>query len=395
MTEQAAKSSVAGWDEFIESLRTLPDRMLAKLPEAKRSDPQFQQEVARLALESIASTTIDAIGGDGDFPAFLPSIGQLLNVGQPNADTIYRSARISPGGIYRIRGRKGSLNQIVLGQVAPHAEGVTRSHFDINSLETDDKGRFDLLLSAERPEGYTGGWWELAPTASMLLLRMVSYDWENEEAPTFSIERLDRPMGRPRPPATDLEQRLRALPRTIDFMGLMFVDHVEQLRQEGYIKKFKEFDVGPIGGLVGQFYYETVFELAHDEALIIESPVPDVCPYRSLILTNEIYETIDWINNHSCMNGAQAQPDSDGILRFVVSAKDPGVKNWLDTAGYPTGAIQGRWTNCDSQPFPAIRKVALADVLSELPGDTARVTPQERDQIIRERRAAYLQRPHW
>ena len=29
---QAAASGVAGWGEFAESLRTLPDRMLAKLP---------------------------------------------------------------------------------------------------------------------------------------------------------------------------------------------------------------------------------------------------------------------------------------------------------------------------------------------------------------------------
>lgn len=391
----ASKSSVAGWDEFIESLRSLPDRMLAKLPEEKRGDPQFQQEVARLALESIASTTIDAIGGDGDFPAFLPTIGQLLNVGQPNADTIYRSARISPGGSYRIRGRKGSLNQIKLGQVVPHSSGATRSHFDINSLEVDEGGQFDLLLSAERPADHTGGWWALSPAASMLLLRMVSSDWKNEESPTFSIERLDRPMGRPRPSAADLEQRLRALPRTIDFMGLMFVDHAEQLRQQGFVHKFKEFDVSQIGGLVGQFYYETVFELADDEALIIESEVPETCPYRSLILTNEIYETIDWTNNHSCMNGSQAQPDSDGILRFVIAAKDPGVKNWLDTSGHPTGVIQGRWTDCDSQPMPSIRKVALAEVVSQLPPDTAMVSPQERDQIIRVRRAAYLQRPFW
>src|ERR1700736_4203919 len=90
----ATKSSVAGGDELVETLRTLPDRMLAKLPAEKRGDPQFQQEVARLALESFTSGAIDAIGGDADFPALLPTIGQLLNVGQPNADTIYRSARI-------------------------------------------------------------------------------------------------------------------------------------------------------------------------------------------------------------------------------------------------------------------------------------------------------------
>lgn len=112
MTSQSAESSIAGWDEFIESLRTLPDRMLSKLPPEKRSDPQLRQEVARLALESIASTTIEAIGGDGDCPAFLPSIGQLLNIGQPNADTIYRSARITPGGSYRIRGARPHICQL-------------------------------------------------------------------------------------------------------------------------------------------------------------------------------------------------------------------------------------------------------------------------------------------
>ena len=389
--------TIAGWQEFVETLRTLPERMLAKLPEARRNDTQMQQEVARLALESLGSTAIDAIGGDGDFPAFLPTIGQLLNVGQPNADTIYRSARISSGGTYRMRGLRGSLNQVKIGQVVPRGAetGSGRAHLDVNELAVDADGRFDVLISATRPDGYGGDWWELRPAATRLMLRMVSYDWANEQSPTFSIERVDRPMGRPRTSAADLEQRVRALPAVTDFMALMFVDHVEQLRQAGYVNKFKELDVSQIGGLVGQFYYETAYELADGEALIIESPVPAVCPYRSLILTNEIYETTDWYNNHSSLNGAQAAPDKDGILRFVVSARDPGVKNWLDTAGYPTGAIQGRWTDCDTQPIPKVRKVGQRDIMKLLPPDTAMVTPAERDSIIRNRRTALLQRPHW
>ena len=85
--------------------------------------------------------------------------------------------------------------------------------------------------------------------------------------------------------------------------------------------------------------------------------IPAKCDYRSLILTNELYETTDWVNNHSSLNGAQAAPDPDGKLRIVVSPRDPGVRNWLDTAGYPTGVIQGRWTGCDSQPIPTTKKV--------------------------------------
>jgi hypothetical protein len=178
-------------------------------------------------------------------------------------------------------------------------------------------------------------------------------------------------------------------------MALMFVDHVEGLRREGYVNKLKVFDVSQMGALVGQFYYEGAYDLKDDEALIVEAKVPDKCVYRSLILTNAIYETTDWYNNHSSLNYAQAQPDKDGILRIVVSAKDPGVRNWLDTAGYPVGVIQGRWTDCDAQPMPTVRKVAAAEVRKSLPRDTALVTPAERDLIVRERRSALQQRPLW
>jgi hypothetical protein len=177
-------------------------------------------------------------------------------------------------------------------------------------------------------------------------------------------------------------------------MALMFPHHVEELRQEGYVHKFKVFDVG-FGALQGQFYYECAFDLADDEALIIESPVPARCQYRSLILTNDIFETIDWYNNHSSLNDAQALPDSDGKLRIVVSPKDPGIRNWLDTAGHPRGVIQGRWTECDSQPMPEVRKLKLANVRGALPADVVTVTPEERQDIIRERRRAYLERPQW
>jgi hypothetical protein len=394
---QSAQSSVAGWLEFVDSLRTLPDRMLGKLPQSMREDPRVQQEVARLALESLVSSTIDAIGGDGDFPAFLPTIGQLMNIGQPNADTIYRAARITPGGSYRIRGVQGTLNQVKIGQVVPRSAetGTGRAYLDLNAVHVDAQGRFDVLVSPQRPQGYTGDWWELGPSATKLMMRMVSSDWEHERAPTVSIERVDLPMGLPRRTASQMEQRLRALPAIVDLMAQMFVDHVEKLRVEGFINKFKVFDVSMMGGLVGQFYYECAYELGDDEALIVEVKEPAHCPYRSLILTNEIYETTDWHNNHSSLNGSQAPTDTDGVLRIVVSPKDPGVPNWLDTAGYYKGVIQGRWTDCDSQPIPTIRKVALKDVRKSLPPETPIVTAAQRDEIIRARRAALQQHPHW
>jgi hypothetical protein len=390
------QTTVAGWSEFVESLRTLPDRMLAKLPEPLRQDPQVQQEVARLALEAMASSTLETIGGDGDAPQFMPSIGQVLNVGQPNADTIYRSASITPGASYRLRGRRGSLSLAVIAQTLPPTDPNrgAASHLDLSTLKVDEDGRFDVLVSPTRPAGHTGDWWELSPNAIRLMIRMVSADWASEVDPTLSIERVDKPAGRSRPSAATLERKLRALPQQTEFMALLFVDRVEQLRQEGFVNKFKGFHP-PFSALQGQFYYDGVFDLEGDEALIIETPIPATCAYRSLILTNELYETIDWYNNHSSLNGAQAAADPDGKLRIVVSARDPGARNWLDTAGHPTGIIQGRWTGCDSQPIPEVRKVKVVDVMNVLPRGVATVTPEQRQEIVRERRRQLQERPLW
>ena len=402
--EPAPPPTPAGWNELVDALRGLPARMLARLPEAQRSDPQVQQEVARLALEGLASQAIDTLGADGDHPVFLPSIGQVLNIGQPNADTIYRSAAITPDGIYRLRGVRGSYPLAVIAEIAPRPQQAAGKPINlgpqpevhyVNRLPVDAEGQYDVILSPTRPAGWTGEWWPLAPSTDHLMLRLVSSDWGKEVSPTISIERLDAPASRPRPSAVVLEARLRALPRSVEFIAPLFVDHVEKLRAEGYVNRLKVFDVSKMGGLKGQFYYEGAYDLADDEALIVSAKAPARCLYRSIILTNSIYETTDCVNNQSSLNDAQAPLDGDGVLRIVVSEKDPGVPNWLDTAGYRQGVIQGRWTECDAQPVPQVEKVRLADLRHHLPPETPTITPAERDRILRDRRAAQQQRPLW
>jgi len=392
---------IPAWNSFVDGLRDLAPRMLDKLPERLRDDPQVQQEIGRLMLEALAARTIETISADGDHPQFLPTLNLTLNVFQPNADTTYRTANITAGGTYRLRGRAGSLRISKIGQFGPTPSdtggGVHAiAYHDLNTLKIDKEGRFDVLLSATKPADYKGDWWRLDPNATSLLIRQVASDWTKERDPALSIERLDKPPVRYRPAAADLEKRLRRLATITGNTAGFLADHVEGLRKEGYINKLKVFDVVTnLGGLFGQFYYEGAYDLKPDEALIIESDYPKTCSYASLILTNDIYETTDWYNNHSSLNDSQWHVNKDGKLRIVVSAKDPGVANWLDTAGYPSGAVQGRWTECSSNPVPSVRKVAVTDVAKLLPPDTRKVTVSERDQLIRDRRADLQQRPLW
>lgn len=385
-------SSVAGWDDFVDGLRGLPDRMLDRLPPAMREDPQTRAEIGRLALAAIASSSIEALGADPQAPQFLPTIGQVLNVGQPNADTVYKVAAVDPAQTYRISGRKGTITLAVIAQVVKGSN--VRPHLDLSTLKADRKGNFSVLVGPDRPAGYKGDFWKLEPGTRRLMLRLVSSDWSAEVQPALSIEREGGGVERRRTSAADLTRRLQALGPSIDFIAPMFVNAVQKLAEEGYVNRFKVM-VPPMGALESQFYYDGVFELAEDEALIVESEVPASCRYRSLILTNALYETIDWTNNHSSLNAAQAAPDADGKLRIVVSGRDPGVRNWLDTAGYPRGMIQGRWTGCDTRPVPTLTKVKFADLAKALPADVARVTHQQRQDIVRERNRAYQRRSLW
>jgi hypothetical protein len=400
--EVTSVPTISSWNQLLDGLRDLAPEMLSRLPPEMQKDPQIQQEVGRLILSTLAGMSISAISSDPDRPFFVPGPNWTLSYGQPNADTNYRMASIAPGGTYRLRGMRGSLRLARLAQFGsrPGAKGraslYTITYNDIGSLSIDAQGRYDVILSPKRPEGYTGDWWELDKATTRLMLRLVADDWTMERDTTISIERLDQPATRHRRTAEDLEARLKALSKETAEMALLLVDHVVGLQKEGYVNKLKVFDVSQIGGqLTGQFYYEGAYDLKDDEALIVEAKVPDKCLYYSMILTNEIYETTNWYDNHSSQNDSQMRIDKDGLLRVVISAKDPGAWNWLDTAGYSRGVIQGRWTECSSHPVPTVRKVAFRDIRSALPSDTVFVTAAEREANIRERRALLQQRPLW
>jgi hypothetical protein len=186
-----------------------------------------------------------------------------------------------------------------------------RAYHDFDALELDVGGRFDVLLSAERPAGYKGDWWKLDAGTEKLMVRQVAYDWSAVD-PTLSIERLDTPAAKPALPAPDLAARLAELPQMIGNAATFFVDHVEKLRKDGYINKLKVFDLSNMAGLVGQFYYESAYDPKPDEALLVEAKIPEKCAYWSLILTNGVYETTDWVNNPSSINGAQSRVDKTG-----------------------------------------------------------------------------------
>jgi hypothetical protein len=98
------------------------------------------------------------------------------------------------------------------------------------------------------------------------------------------------------------------------------------------------------GGQSTNLYAGGIFELEPDQALIVESRIPVRAQYVGFHLGNLWGESLDFANHQSSLNGFQVEPDEDGVLRYVVAHRDPGVPNWLDTTGQREGFLTPRWS---------------------------------------------------
>jgi hypothetical protein len=76
----------------------------------------------------------------------------------------------------------------------------------------------------------------------------------------------------------------------------------------------------------------------------------------------------------------------------VVAHHDPGVANWLDTAGHSEGAIILRCVRTESAPVPTCTVVPFDRLADGLPADVVTVTPAERAEVIQMRRRAVSRR---
>jgi hypothetical protein len=47
-------------------------------------------------------------------------------------------------------------------------------------------------------------------------------------------------------------------------------------------------------------------------------------------------------------------------VRLVVAHEDPGLPNWITTAGHTQGTMCFRWVRADAHPVPSTRVVKLA-----------------------------------
>jgi hypothetical protein len=360
------------------------------------------QDMNKLALSILACGYLCRVYTDATRPVFMPLWNYAFNQGGPDPDYVYSTTEIDVDGVYRISGFRGTsrfveITQQAFDMMAPaHMDGGTPMAvtLDLDDLTIGDDGSFSVLLSAERPADHSGDWWEIDPRARRLLMRRCSCDWTNEEDARVAIDRLDDGGADMTP--EEIARRFSDLSAWIEGMIEFDMNLVRYYREHHGVNQFmRSSKIDQMGGLPRQAYYDGIHEIDDDEALILETPLPEKVRYWQALVGDDRFCTVDWVNRQSSLNDAQAHIDSDGRFRAVISRLDPGVPNWLDKGDYPWGIIQMRWNLASEYPDPTMVKVPFADIRAHLPDDTPVVTPDERREQLRRRREGAQLRRIW
>ena len=363
------------WHAACDRLKEMGER-LTRVPFA--TDPEGQLEgFEHLADQLSLWLAWETLHADPSRPFFHRHNDLVSQWGGPNNDNTYRHARIDPNRRYRIVGRMNSCEEFLLairnGFMHQPVWGT------VAQLTATDHGitegtDFELMLGGDSEDAIA-----LPPSAVMVSIREYYYDWRPLEPATFTIECLDPEAPTPLS-ASAFEVRLDKTLTEIEESISYWNDYLVTNRARRTDNSFIDNTVKLKKGLADARYEFCFWDLAPDEALVIDCEQPDARYWSTHLYTMHNFEPVDPYAHISSRNHRQVEISADGRVRFVLSTTDPGVHNWLDIAGRRNGLCTLRWfwPHSEARPEPVTTVVPLSEVRSFLPADTPTFTPAQR-----------------
>ena len=105
------------------------------------------------------------------------------------------------------------------------------------------------------------------------------------------------------------------------------------------------------GGDPNIYYMHGYWKLRDDEVMLIKTDIPS-CDYWNFQLDNYWMESLDYRYLRIAINNHSANLNPDGTVTIAISAKNPGLANWIETGGHNIGTMLLRWVNASTFPEP-------------------------------------------
>lgn len=347
------------WADFCDKLKAAGDLILERSSgDLDRTEGfRFLTRLVRGGLESFVEA------GNTRFPT-IRTLPDQVKIGSDNPDSLYQTASIDGSRRYRVWGTRGTVRYLSLSAfsgnygAAQDRLGVM-GFIDGGDLVLDDEGRFEIFVGA-RKEGEN--WIETRPEPGTLAIRQFFLDRTTETPAQLQIECLDTDESPPPLTPVKFGKALDAASGFVVGCSALFTDWVDDLAE--HCRNALDTRAPKAQGAWGdpnQIFRHGYYDLADDEALLIEFTPPD-CFYWNFQIDNRWMESLDYRWLSVTVNAHTATYEPDGSVRIVVADRDPGVGNWMDTAGHRHGAMGLRWNQAKQDVAPTVRVVALDEL---------------------------------
>ena len=256
------------WAEACDRLAALGGRLGdADFPgdEADRADG-----VAHVVEQTLCWLGWSAFHADPRRPSFQRQNDLITQWGGPNADNVYRHARVEPGRRYRVRGRMHSCQEFILAIRAGFMHLPTWGtlvEVTASELGIAEGDEFDFVVGE-------GGRVPLPEGALTVSIREYYFDWREAEPALFTIECLDDDAGEPPDrrtadvTAAQLREGIDGVAHSTEYWNT----YMREKAAEGVANTFAPA-FAQANGLDAARYSFCFWDLGPDDALIVEVPV--------------------------------------------------------------------------------------------------------------------------
>lgn len=365
--------------------------------------PEAMQRFDQFLDEYVFHYTLKGINSDPHHPRIvrydmLPH--QMFGVPVPGSrqgggdspDNIYSLMPLEHGPRYelkvsRLEPAPADVTYSLMGNLTPT---MTLGSLEGRDIVVDKDGKFTITIDPEPANGRPNHI-QSQPDTRYLFVRESLGDWKERPA-RMRINRLDPPS---RPPLSEAQMFARAARYVLDDIPAMYW-WLAVMNNRPVNEMSAPFNTGAEGGLVSQQITLGKLNLGPDDVAIVTLQNGDA-GFRNFVLHDYWFNALEYVRHQSSLNQAQSLSEPDGTTTYAISARDPGVHNWLDTQGVRELLVVHRWQalpRAENAPKLTVQtKVCRFQELDTcLPEGLKRVTSAERKAQLQQRQAEYARR---
>ena len=372
------------WEDFCDTLKAAGRIVVRETPDG---DPKDRVEGFRYLTRMIMMASARAIERrtPGTRPRPIRLIPPPLRGGQgvqsPNQDHIVQP--VDSRYRYRVTGSLGGAYTHLSAWSPPvpddvgafgvglgaedHLPGfnpnmaLTPHSFVLSDLAAAD-GSVNFVMSVDDP-GPDEVWFPMTRQTRELMGRVVYADRGSESPPRLEISCLDDHPRPATPEPDDMAARLAVAAQLV--LGLLSDyggwtrDLLTRENQLEYTREWYE----RIGGSPDDRHFEFGYwRLEPGAALVVEFAEPR-CQQWNFQLCNHWMENLaDYFRGRGYVDSENATRTSDGRVRIVVAAADPGVPNWIDPGDRDHGVMGLRFVQPATVPEITCRLMPVEEL---------------------------------